>query len=380
MDFSLTDAQRALQQDLRAFAAREVAPTAAARDEDERFDPTIFRAIGAAGFAGLPFPGQYGGAGGDAVSSALATEELSRVCAATGIMLSTHVSLVAWPVFRFGTDEQKRAFLAPLASGEKLGAYGLSEPDSGGDDAGIQTTAVRRGDDYLLQGAKVFSINGGEADIYVVYAATDPTQRSRGMTAFILEKGMPGLRFGKTERKMGVRSAVAAELVFEDCVVPAANRLGAEGEGLKIALAALDGGRTGIAALAVGIAQGALEEALAHARGRTHFNRPLLDFQTTQFKLADMQTEIEAARLLTRRAAWLEARAAPYTRASAMAKVMASDVAMRVTTEAVQILGGYGYMRDRPVERMMRDAKITQIYGGTNEVQRMVIARHVLAE
>jgi len=312
------------------------------------------------------------------LSYVIAVEELSRVCASTGVTLSAHVSLAGWPLYKFATEEQKQKYLRPMAEGKKLGAYGLTEPSAGTDAASMRTTAVHRGDHYVLNGTKVFTTNGGEADTYIVFASTDVTQRSRGVSAFILEKGMRGFTFGKKEKKMGIRSSPTLELIFEDCRVPVENRLGDEGFGFKIAMMTLDGGRNGIADQAVGIAQGALDAALHYAMNRTQFNKPITDFQAIQFKLADMATEIEAARLLTWQAAWLESNGLPYGKASAMAKVMASDVAMKVTTEAVQIHGGYGFTRDYPVERMMRDAKITQIYEGTNEVQRMVIAGHLL--
>jgi len=378
MNFTLDDEQLALRKLVRDFAEREVAPTAAERDEQERFDRSIFDKMGKIGLTGIPWSEAHGGAGLDFLSYVIAVEELSRVCASTGVTLSAHVSLAGWPLYKFATEEQKQKYLRPMAEGKKLGAYGLTEPSAGTDAASMRTTAVHRGDHYVLNGTKVFTTNGGEADTYIVFASTDVTQRSRGVSAFILEKGMRGFTFGKKEKKMGIRSSPTLELIFEDCRVPVENRLGDEGFGFKIAMMTLDGGRNGIAAQAVGIAQGALDAALHYAMNRTQFNKPITDFQAIQFKLADMATEIEAARLLTWQAAWLESNGLPYGKASAMAKVMASDVAMKVTTEAVQIHGGYGFTRDYPVERMMRDAKITQIYEGTNEVQRMVIAGHLL--
>ncbi|MCY0876527.1 MAG: acyl-CoA dehydrogenase [Firmicutes bacterium] len=378
MNFTLDDEQQALRKLVRDFADREVAPSAAERDEEERFDRSIFDKMGKLGLTGIPWGEEYGGAGLDFLSYVIAVEELSRVCASTGVTLSAHVSLAGWPLYKFGSEEQKQKYLRPMAEGKRLGAYGLTEPSAGTDAASLRTTAVRKGDRYVLNGTKVFTTNGGEADTYIVFASTDASLRSRGVSAFILEKGMPGFHFGKKEKKMGIRSSPTLELIFEDCEVPAENRLGEEGFGFKIAMMTLDGGRNGIAAQAVGIAQGALDAALHYAMNRTQFNKPITDFQAIQFKLADMATEIEAARLLTWQAAWLESNGLPYGKASAMAKVMASDVAMKVATEAVQIHGGYGFTRDYPVERMMRDAKITQIYEGTNEVQRMVIAGHLL--
>lgn len=380
MNFTLTEEQEALRKLVRDFAMKEVAPSAAQRDEEEVFDRTIFNKMGRIGLTGIPWPEEYGGAGLDFVSYVIAVEELSRVCASTGVTLSAHLSLASWPIFKFGTEEQKQKYLRPLALGEKLGAYGLTEPSAGTDAASLRTTAVRDGDEYILNGTKMFTTNGGEADIYVVFATTDASKKAKGVTAFIVEKGMPGFTFGKKEKKMGIRSSPTVELIFDQCRVPMANVLGEEGQGFKIAMMTLDGGRNGIAAQALGIASGALDAALEYAKTRTQFNRPITDFQAIQFKLADMATQVEAARLLTYQAAWLEDNQLPYGKASAMAKVFASDAAMYVTTEAVQIHGGYGFTRDYAVERFMRDAKITQIYEGTNEVQRIVIAGHVLKD
>ncbi len=307
-------------------------------------------------------------------------EELSRVDASVGVTLSAHVSLASWPIWKFGTEEQKARFLRPLATGEKIGAYCLTEPGSGSDAAGMRTTALRDGDSYVLNGSKVFITNGDVGDIYIVFALTDPKaeKRHRGISAFIVEKGTPGFRMGKKESKLGIRSSTTYEVIFEDCRVPAENLLGREGEGFKIAMMTLDGGRNGIAAQAVGIAQGAFEAALAYAKERKQFGKPIAEQQAIQFMLADMATKIEAARLLTYQAAWLEDNGLPYGKASAMAKLFAGDVAMEVTIDAVQIFGGYGYTKEYPVERFMRDAKITQIYEGTNEIQRLVIANHLL--
>jgi acyl-CoA dehydrogenase len=314
------------------------------------------------------------------LSYVIAVEELSRVCASTGVTLSAHISLASWPLHRFGTPEQKERFLRPLAEGKKLGAFGLTEPGSGSDAAGMKTTAVRDGDDYILNGSKIFITNGGEAEIYIVFAVTDPSLKHKGVTAFIVEKGTPGFSVGKKEKKLGIRSSPTTEIIFEECRIPKSQRLGEEGEGFKIAMMTLDGGRNGIAAQAVGIAQGAFDLALGYAKERKQFGQPISKLQAIQFKLADMATQIEAARLLTYQAAWLESQGLSYGKASAMAKLFASDVAMRVTTEAVQIFGGYGYTREYPVERMMRDAKITQIYEGTNEIQRLVISNYLLKE
>ena len=378
MKFTLDGEHEQLRRLVRDFANREVAPGAAERDESEHFDRTLFDKMAEIGLTGIPWPEEYGGAGMDFLAYVIAVEELSRVCASTGVVLSAHTSLAGWPIYKFGTEEQKQNYLRKLAEGEWLGAYALTEPGSGSDSGAMRTTARREGDHYVLNGTKVFITNGGAADVYVVFALTEPEKKTRGVTAFIVEKGMPGFSIGKKEKKMGIRASTTVQLVFEDCIVPAENRLGEEGFGFKIAMMTLDGGRNGIAAQAVGIAQGAFEQARDYALQRVQFGKPIADLQAIQFKLADMATKIEASRLLTYQAAWLESEGLPYGQASAMSKVFASDTAMEVTTEAVQVFGGYGFIREYPVERMMRDAKITQIYEGTNEIQRMVIARHIL--
>lgn len=380
MDFRLREEHEMMRRMVREFAEKEVAPTAAERDEAERFDRAIFDKMAELGLTGIPWEEKYGGAGADFLSYVIAVEELSRVDASVGVTLSAHVSLASWPIWKFGTEEQKARFLRPLATGEKIGAYCLTEPGSGSDAAGMRTTALRDGDSYVLNGSKVFITNGGVGDIYIVFALTDPKaeKRHRGISAFIVEKGTPGFRMGKKESKLGIRSSTTYEVIFEDCRVPAENLLGREGEGFKIAMMTLDGGRNGIAAQAVGIAQGAFEAALAYAKERKQFGKPIAEQQAIQFMLADMATKIEAARLLTYQAAWLEDNGLPYGKASAMAKLFAGDVAMEVTIDAVQIFGGYGYTKEYPVERFMRDAKITQIYEGTNEIQRLVIANHLL--
>jgi acyl-CoA dehydrogenase len=380
MQFRLSEEHEMMRKMVREFALNEVAPTAAERDEKEIFDRSIFDKMGELGLTGIPWGEEVGGGGADFLSYVIAVEELSRVCASTGVTLSAHISLAGWPIFKFGTPEQKEKFLRPMAEGKKLGAYGLTEPGSGSDAAGMKTTAVRDGDDYILNGSKIFITNGGDAEIYVVFAVTDPTLKHKGITAFIVEKGTPGFSFGKKEKKLGIRSSPTLEIIFDNCRIPASQRLGEEGQGFKIAMMTLDGGRNGIAAQAVGIAQGALDHALAYAKERKQFGMPIAKQQAIQFKLADMATQIEAARLLTYQAAWLESEGLPYGKASAMAKLFAGDVAMQVTTEAVQIFGGYGYTREYPVERMMRDAKITQIYEGTNEIQRLVISNYLLKE
>lgn len=380
MDFLLSEEHEMLRKMVRDFAKNEVEPTAAERDEEERFDREIYDKMGELGLTGIPWPEEYGGAGMDFLSYVIAVEELSRVCASTGVTLSAHTSLASWPIYKFGNEEQKQKYLRPLATGEKLGAYGLTEPGSGSDAGGMRTTAVKDGDSYVLNGSKIFTTNGEVGETYVVFAVTDPNEKHKGTSAFIVEKGTPGFSFGKKEKKLGIRSSTTLELIFEDCRIPAENLLGEEGEGFKIAMMTLDGGRNGIAAQAVGIAQGALDAATAYAKERVQFGKPIGKQQAVGFKLADMATKIEAARLLTYQAAWLEGEGKPYGKASAMSKLYAGDIAMEVTTEAVQVFGGYGYTKDYPVERYMRDAKITQIYEGTNEIQRLVISRMLLQD
>ncbi|CAM3768469.1 acyl-CoA dehydrogenase [Alkalicoccus chagannorensis] len=380
MYFQLTDEQDMIRKTVRDFAQKDVEPTAAERDEEERFDRGIFDQMAELGLTGIPWPEEYGGIGADYLSYVIAVEELSRVCASTGVTLSAHISLAGWPIYSFGTEDQKQHFLRNLAEGKKLGAYALSEPGSGSDAAGMKTTAVRDGDDYILNGSKVWITNGGEADYYIVFALTEPEKRHKGITAFIVEKGMEGFSMGKKEKKLGIRSSPTLEIIMEDVRVPAFNRLGDEGQGFKIAMMTLDGGRNGIAAQAVGIAQGALDAATAYAKERKQFGKPIGEMQGIAFKLADMATKIEASRLLTYQAAWRESEGVPYGKASAMSKLFAGDSAMEVTTEAVQVFGGYGYTKDYPVERYMRDAKITQIYEGTNEIQRVVISKMLMNE
>ncbi|GER66347.1 butyryl-CoA dehydrogenase [Weizmannia acidilactici] len=380
MDFRLNEEHQMIRKMVRDFAVKEVAPTAAERDENERFDRSIFDKMAELGLTGIPWPEQYGGIGSDFLAYCIAVEELSRVCASTGVTLSAHTSLASWPLFKFGTEEQKQKYLTPLARGEKIGAYGLTEPGSGSDAGSMVTTARREGDHYVLNGSKIFITNGGVADIYIVFALTDPSSKHHGTSAFIIEKIFPGFSTGKKEKKMGIRSSTTTEIIFEDCIVPEENLLGEEGQGFKIAMMTLDGGRNGIAAQAVGIAQGALDAAVAYAKERKQFGKPIAANQGISFKLADMATAVEAARLLTYQAAWLESNGLPYGKESAMSKLFAGDTAMKVTTEAVQIFGGYGYTKDYPVERFMRDAKITQIYEGTQEIQRLVISRMLIRD
>jgi Acyl-CoA dehydrogenases len=376
MHFELTEEQKLIRDMVRSFAEAEVAPSAAERDEAEHFDRALmFDRLAELGLTGIVFPEEYGGAGADYISYAIAVEELSRVCGSTGVTLSAHLSLCANPIYMFGTEAQKQKFLTPLAKGEKIGAFGLTEPSAGSDAGGTKTTATRDGNDWILNGSKIFITNAGEAEIYVVLARSDKSaEKHRGISAFIVEKGTPGFSFGKKEKKMGIRSSPTMELVFENCRIPGENLLGKDGEGFKVAMKTLDGGRIGIAAQALGIAQGALDAALAYAKEREQFNKPIAAFQGVSFQLADMATQIEAARLLVYNAAYRASAGLSYSQESAIAKLFASETAMKVTTQAVQIHGGYGYTREFPVERMMRDAKITEIYEGTSEVQRVVIA------
>ncbi|OOR18896.1 acyl-CoA dehydrogenase AcdA [Bacillus mycoides] len=375
MHFKLSEEHEMIRKMVRDFARNEVAPTAAERDEEERFDRALFDQMAELGLTGIPWPEEYGGIGSDYLAYVIAVEELSRVCASTGVTLSAHTSLAGWPIFRFGTEEQKQKFLRPMAEGKKIGAYGLTEPSSGSDAGGMRTTAKRDGDHYILNGSKIFITNGGIADIYVVFALTDPDSKQRGTSAFIVESDTLGFSVGKKESKLGIRSSPTTEIIFEDCRIPVENLLGEEGQGFKVAMQTLDGGRNGIAAQAVGIAQSALDASVEYARERHQFGKPIAAQQGIGFKLADMATDVEAARLLTYQAAWLESEGLPYGKESAMSKVFAGDTAMKVTTEAVQVFGGYGYTKDYPVERYMRDAKITQIYEGTQEIQRLVISR-----
>ncbi|HFK1743732.1 acyl-CoA dehydrogenase AcdA [Bacillus cereus] len=375
MHFKLSEEHEMIRKMVRDFAKNEVAPTAAERDEEERFDRELFDQMAELGLTGIPWPEEYGGIGSDYLAYVIAIEELSRVCASTGVTLSAHTSLAGWPIFKFGTEEQKQKFLRPMAEGKKIGAYGLTEPGSGSDAGGMKTIAKRNGDHYILNGSKIFITNGGIADIYVVFALTDPESKQRGTSAFIVESDTPGFSVGKKESKLGIRSSPTTEIMFEDCRIPVENLLGGEGQGFKVAMQTLDGGRNGIAAQAVGIAQGALDASVEYARERHQFGKPIAAQQGIGFKLADMATDVEAARLLTYQAAWLESEGLPYGKESAMSKVFAGDAAMKVTTEAVQVFGGYGYTKDYPVERYMRDAKITQIYEGTQEIQRLVISR-----
>jgi len=378
MNFTLTKEQEMVRTVMREFAENEVKPIAADIDETGRFPRENVEKMARYNMLGIPFPEELGGAGGDELAYAIAVEELSRVCGTTGVILSAHTSLGCWPIYKYGTEEQKQKYLIPLAKGEKLGAFALTEPNAGTDAAGQQTIAVEDGDNYILNGSKIFITNGGQADVYIVFAMTDRTKGTRGISAFIVEKDTPGFTIGKIEEKMGIRASSTAELIFQNCVIPKENLLGELGKGFKIAMTTLDGGRIGIAAQALGIAQGALDETVQYLKERKQFGRSLSKFQGLQWMIADMATEIEAARMLVYRAAYNKANGLPYNKEAAMAKLFAANTAMNVTTKCVQLHGGYGYTKDYPVERMMRDAKITEIYEGTSQVQQMVIAGHLL--
>ncbi len=378
MIFKLTEEQELLNKTVRDFAESEIAPKAAEMDEKEEYDLSLWNKMAEMGLTGIPYPEEYGGAGMDNLSYAIAVEELSRICASSGVLVSAHTSLCAWPIYAFGTEDQKKKYLVPLCSGEKIGAMGLTEPSAGSDAAALKTTAVKEGNEFVLNGTKIFITNAFLAETYVIFASTDRSKGHRGISAFIVEKGTPGFTFGKKEHKMGIRASATYELVFENCRIPAENLLGEEGQGFKIVMMTLDGGRIGIAAQALGIAQGAFDQALNYSKVREQFGKPISANQGLQWMLADMATQIEAARLLVYQAAYLKDTKQPYSKQSAMAKLFASETAMAVTTKAVQIFGGYGYTREYPVERMMRDAKITEIYEGTSEVQRIVIASNIL--
>ena len=378
MNFNLSKEQEMVRSVVREFTKNEVEPIAADIDESGRFPRENVEKMAKANMLGVPFPVEYGGAGGDEIAYAITVEELSRSCGTTGVINSAHTSLGAWPIFKYGTEEQKQKYLIPLAKGEHLGAFGLTEPNAGTDAAGQQTTAILDGDNYILNGSKIFITNGGQADTYIIFAMTDKAQGTRGISTFIVEKDFPGFSIGKIEEKLGIRASATTELIFQDCLVPKENLLGKEGQGFKIAMTTLDGGRIGIAAQALGIAAGALDITVDYLKERKQFGRPLSKFQGLQWMVADMATEIEAARLLVYKAAFNKANGLAYSKEAAMAKLYASECAMDVTTKCVQLYGGYGYTKDYPIERMMRDAKITEIYEGTSQVQQMVIAAAVL--
>ncbi len=382
MDFTLSKKHEMARSLFREFAEKEVKPLAQEVDETEIFPRGTVEKMAKNGFLGIPVPKQYGGQGCDPLTYAMCVEELSKVCGTTGVIVSAHTSLCCDPIQTYGTEEQKQKYLIPLAKGEKLGAFGLTEPGAGTDAQGQQTKAVLDGDEWVLNGSKIFITNGKEADVYVIFAVTGIVEKRgkkiKEISAFIVEKGTPGFTFGTKEKKMGIRGSSTYELIFTDCRIPKENMLGAQGKGFGIAMHTLDGGRIGIAAQALGIAAGALESTIAYVQERKQFGRPISAFQNTQFQIADMATKVEAARMLVYKAAMAKATQKVYSVEAAMAKLYAAEVAMEVTTKAVQLHGGYGYTREYDVERMMRDAKITEIYEGTSEVQRMVISANII--
>ena len=378
MQFDLSSDQELIRGVAREFAEKHVRPVAAQADREKRWPAENVPRMAELGFMGMNVPSEWGGAGADMVSYAIVIEELSRACASHGVICSVNNSLYLWPVMHFGTDAQKEKFARPYAQGKKLGAYALSEPIAGSDPAGGQSVAVRKGDAFVLNGQKNFITNGGHADAYVVFCKTDPAQKHKGMSALLVEKGMPGFSWSEPEHKMGIRAAHSTQLYFDNVEVPRENLLGKEGDGFKVAMMTLDGGRIGIAAQALGIAQACLDESIAYSKEREQFGKPIADFQAIQFKLADMQMRVQAARMLTYRAAALKDAGKKYGPAAAAAKCYAGDTAMWAATEAVQIHGGNGYTTDYAAERHFRDAKITQIYEGTNEIQRVVVAGALL--
>jgi butyryl-CoA dehydrogenase len=378
VNLELSEEQQLLQKSVREFAEAEVRPLAKENDETGKYPRGLFQKAAELGLTGVAIPESEGGSGMDHISYAIVIEEISRVCASTGVILSVQNSLYCDPIHRFGTDEQKKKFLLPFARGEKIGCYALTEPQAGSNAAALATKAVRRGDTYVINGTKAWITNGGAADAAIVYVNTQPEKGEKGITALVVEKGTPGFAVGKEEKKLGIHATACTELSFSDCEVSAGNRIGAEGEGYKVALSTLDGGRIGIAAQATGIAQGAFEAALSYAQQRQAFGHPIADFQAIQFMLADMATEIDAARLLLRRAAWKQDSGARFSMEAAIAKLFASEMSTRVAHKAMQIHGGYGYSSEYPVERAYRDARITEIYEGTSEIQRLVIAAWVL--
>ena len=378
MDFKLSKEHELLRKMYREFAQNEVKPLAAELDEEERFPKETIPKLAKLGMLGIPFPKKYGGAGGDNLAYAICVEEIAKTCGTTSVIICAHTSLCSYPIYAYGTEEQKMKYLPDLLSGRKLGAFGLTEPGAGTDASGQQTTAVLEGDHYVLNGTKCFITNATEAETFVVFAMTDKSKGNHGISAFIVEKDFPGFSIGKHEKKMGIRGSATSDLIFEDCIVPKENLLGQEGKGFKIAMGTLDGGRVGVAAQALGIGEGAIDEAIAYTKGRVQFGKRISQFQNTQFQLADMKARADAAQLLVYRAACAkddgDLKCGFY---SSMAKLVAAEMASDVTRRAVQLFGGYGYTREYPVERMMRDAKITEIYEGTSEVQRMVIASNL---
>lgn len=378
MDFELSREQKLIQKMIREFTENEIAPITAETDRTSTYPAETIDKLFDCGVMGMAVPKEYGGAGADALAAAICVEEISKACGSTGDIVATHNGLCCAPILENGTEEQKKKYLPMLTKGHKVGAFALTESNAGSDASKGTTTARLEGDKYILNGSKIFITNGYVAEIFVVFAMTDPSKGTRGISAFIVEKDFPGFSVGKHEEKLGLHGSPTAEIVFTDCEVPKENLLGQEGKGFRIAMATLDGGRIGIAAQALGIAEGAMQEAINFTKTREQFGRPIAKFQNTQFELADMHVGIEAGRLLTYKAAQLKSTGARVTLDAATAKLFCSELAMKVTTKAVQLHGGYGYTKDYPVERMMRDAKITEIYEGTSEIQRVVISGNIL--
>ena len=378
MDFKLTEEHLLIKQTVRDFAEKEIAPRAEEIDATDQFPADIFQRMAELGLLGIPFAEAYGGAGGDYLSLLIALEEIARVSGTVAIILDAHTSLCCEPIYLFGTEAQKQKYLLPLARGEKIGAFGLTEPHAGSDAGATRTRAVRDGDEWVINGQKLFITNGSIADVLVITAKTNPDKGTRGISSFIIEKGTPGFQVGRDEKKMGLKGSVTSELFFENCRIPAENLLGREDEGFKQFLTTLDAGRLAISAMAVGLAQGAFDRAVAYAKERVQFDRPIAQFQAIQWMIADMATDIEAARLMVNRAAWLKGQGARFSKEAAMAKLFATEVSERVCYKAIQIHGGYGYVREYAVERMYRDQRLCAIGEGTNEIQRLVIARQIL--
>ena len=380
MNFNLTREQELIRKSMKEFTEAEVKPIAAETDRTAEYPKDTIDKLFRYGVMGMCAPKEYGGAGADDISCAIAIEELSKQCASTGDIVATHNGLCCGPIINFGTEEQKAKYLRMLTTGGKVGAFALTEPDAGSDASKGTTTCEDAGDHWVMNGSKIFITNGYVADVFVVFAMTDPSKGTKGISAFIVEKDFPGFSVGRHEEKLGLHGSPTAEIVFQDCIIPKENLLGKLGKGFNIAMNTLDGGRIGIAAQALGICEGAMDEAVQYAKGRTQFGRPISKFQNTQFLFADMEVAINAARLLTYSAAAAKGEGKRFTKDAAMAKLFASEAAMNITTKAVQVFGGYGYTRDYPVERMMRDAKITEIYEGTSEIQRVVIAGNILGK
>ncbi len=378
MDFKLSDEQQLIKSTMREFALRYVEPVAAELDETARYPKEIIEKLAEGGWLGMPFPAEYGGSGSDYLSYAIAVEELSRSCAATGFTMSVHTSLSLMPIFNFGSEEQKKTFLTPLAKGKHIGAFALTEPGAGTDVGAASSTAVLDGDEYVLNGSKTFCSNGPVADTFVTFAWTDKSAGPKGMSCFIVPKGTPGLTIGSHMMKMGIRASQTSEIYFKDCRIPKANLVGGEGNGMKIAMNCFDHGRIGIAAQSIGIIQAALDESISYSKERIQFGKPISKNQAVAWWLADMATDLEACRFLAYHAAWLKDQGKPFTKEASMAKVFCAEAAMKHTVKAVQVHGGYGYIKGAKVERLMRDAKITEIYEGSSEAQRMVISGNIL--